>query len=258
LEDITGKRVHISVGIEGNSNASYLSELGSIYGPERVLVYQLPERKFIRFSDISKGNPSSIIKLGMDLLENTPFFDFGSNTDKPEQSNGQTFSRKDLPDDTAAVHGFFTPSLFKGVFENPFISIILKDPLERMITLFETWKNNQGDVDWRVTVPFDKKLPFTEFALQPDFINFQSKCLGSKRLGDFDLVGVAECQSGFIAQLKNKDWTGYINPKNIKVQFGKPKYKKIGVTEEFLKEFQESNNMDYAIYRQAKEFIGYC
>jgi len=82
--------------------------------------------------------------------------------------------------------------------------------------------------------------------------------MGNRRLGDYDLVGVAECQPGFIAQLKNKDWTGYIKQNSIGYQIDKPKYKNLGITSDFIENFKIANQMDYSIHQQAKEFIGYC
>jgi hypothetical protein len=258
LADITQQRIHVNVGIEGNTNHSFLSNLGSIYGPEHVLVYQLGQKEFIRLSDLPQTPSQSILRIGKELLENTPFFNQNSEEKSNIQPNVQTYTRKNLPKDTAAVFGFYTPNFFKGIFENPFISIILKDPLERMISLYESWKGNRGNVDWRKSIPYDVGISFTEFALEEKLMNFQSKCLGNRRLGDFDLVGLAECQGGFIAQLKNKDWTGYINSKTLQIQIDKPKYKNLGINPEFLEEFQALNEMDYSIYQQAKEFIGYC
>ena len=258
MEDITQQRIHVNVGIEGNTNHAFLSDLGSIYGPEHVLVYQLGQREFIRLSDLPQTPSMAIFKIGKEILENAPFFNQSSETESPDQSYGQSYTRRNLPKDTAAVFGFFTPNFFKGILENPFISVILKDPLERMISLYESWKGNQGNVDWRKSIPYDENTPFVKFALEEKFMNFQSKCLGNRRLGDFDLVGLAECQGGFIAQLKNKDWTGYINPNSSQILFDKPKYKKLGINPEFLEEFQALNEMDYSIYQQAKEFIGYC
>lgn len=259
MEDITGGRVHISVHIEGTTNSSFLAELGNIYGAEHVLVYQLVTKKFLRLSDIPYNPAASLLKLGKDLLENAPLIgqiipENGSSQPSPDEG----YSRKDLPPDTAVVHGHFTPSFFRGVFDNPFISIILKDPLERAISLFEEWNGQKGNVDWRSTIPYQKGISFRDFALAPEFTNFQSKSLGSKRLGDYDLVGVTDCQAGFIAQLKNKDWTGYINSSPEGYALHKPRYKNLGIDEDFLDEFQVTNQMDYAIYQQAKEFMGYC
>lgn len=259
MEDITGGRVHISVHIEGTTNSSFLAELGNIYGTEHVLIYQLGSKKFLRLSDLPIHPAASLLKLGKDLLENAPLISQIIPENGVSQSSSEEgYSRKDLPPDTAVVHGHFTPSFFRGVFDNPFISIILKDPLERAISLFEEWKRQHGNVDWRATIPYQKEISFRDFALSEEFTNFQSKSLGSKRLGDYDLVGVTDCQAGFIAQLKNKDWTGYINPSPEGYALQKPRYKNLGIDQDFLDEFQETNQMDYAIYQQAKEFMGFC
>ena len=259
MADITNQRVHVSVNIEGTTSSSFLAELGTIYGNDRVLVYKLSHNKFIRLSEITLKPGQSLIKMGKDLLVNSPLFNNNTSHEKtssPDQN--MLFARKDLPANTAAVHGHFTPSLFKDVFENPFFSIILKDPLERMISLYDEWKLTKGDVDWRVVIPFDKKIKFIDFAVEESFCNFQSRSLGNKRLGDYDLVGVAKCQEGFIAQLKNKDWTGYVNQKHSSIRLDLPKYKDLEITSNFITHFQEINQLDYSIYQQAKEYMGYC
>lgn len=259
MESITGDRVHVSVHIEGTTNSSFLSELGGIYGPERVLVYQLPKKRFYRLSDLLSSPTANLLKIGRDLLESTPLLNQIIPENGPSQGNGGAgYTRKNLPADTAAVHGHFTPSFFRGVFDNPFISIILKDPLDRMITLFQEWNQKKGAVDWRATIPYKAKMPFQDFALADPFINFQSKSLGNRRLGDYDLVGVADCQAGFIAQLKNKDWTGFVSSEPREYQLHKAPYKQFEIVPEFLEEFQEANSMDYSIYQLAREFMGFC
>ncbi len=258
MADITRQRVHVSVNIEGTTNSSFLAELGNIYGNDRVMVYKLSHKKFIRLSEIPIKPGQSLIKMGKDLLVKSPLFNNNISAKKTfSLDQNMLFSRKDLPTNTAAVHGHFTPSLFKDIIENPFISIILKDPLERMISLYNEWKLTKGDVDWRVVIPFDKKIKFLDFAVEENFCNFQSRSLGNKRLGDYDLVGVAKCQAGFIAQLKNKDWTGYVNQKHSSIQLDRPKYKDLEITSTFLTHFQEINERDYSIYQQAKEYMGY-
>lgn len=257
MTDNISQRVHVSVAIEGTTNSSFLAELGHIYGPERVLVYNFSRRKFIRLSELPYSPAQTILMKGKEILGNAHFFN--KNNSDPEKAEAEHwYSRRDLPENTAAVHGTFTPGIFKGIFKNPFISVMLKDPLERMITLFEEWTGLKGEVDWRVSIPFDKSLKFVEFALKEDFINFQSKCLGSRRLGDFDLVGIFECQDGFIAQLKNKEWTDFLDQNSQTIQFNKPRYRNLEITPEFLEHFQGVHQLDYSIYQQAKEFIGYC
>jgi hypothetical protein len=255
LTDILRQRVHVSVAIEGTTNSSFIAELGQLHGPENVFVYKLSRKKFIRLSELPYSPAQSILIKSKKILGSTALF---NNGDQQESEVEQWYSRKDLPEETAAVYGSFTPEMFKGIFENPFISIILKDPLERMITLYECWTRSKGDVDWRTPLPFDNTLRFVDFSLKEEFINFQSKCLGSRRLGDFDVVGISECQDGFIAQLKNKDWTGYLDQNPQTIQFDKPKYRKLEITPEFFEQFQSAHQLDYSIYQQTKEFIGYC
>lgn len=259
MADITRQRIHVNIHIEGTTNSSFLAELGNIYGTDHILVYKLPQKRFIRLSDIPLKPTQSLLKMGKGLLGNASFFNSSSISENIDLSDDSLwFKRKELPADTAAVFGSFTPSLFKGVYENPFFSIILKDPLERVISLYDEWNNTKGVVRWRVNVPFDKNMPFVDFAVEEIFTNFQSRCLGNKRLGDYDLVGVAACQEGFIAQLKNKDWKEYVNQEPYEIQLDHPKYKNLGITADFLNRFQELNHMDYSIHEQAKEFMGYC
>lgn len=258
MSDILRQRVHVSVAIEGNTNSSFLAELGGIHGPDRVLVYRLAEKRFIRLSDLSSSPAQSLLKMGKELLGSAPFFNSAGAENEPLKVQGERFTRRELPPETAAVHGYFTPNLFKGIIENPFISIILKDPLERLIDLYEHWTAARGEVSWRVSIPFKNKLPFRDFALHEKLVNYQSKCLGNRRLGDFDLVGVADCQEGFIAQLQNKDWLGFVGNHNHQPDFSKPRYRNLGVTPEFRSEFREANELDYTIYELAKEFMGLC
>jgi len=258
LAIITDQRVHVSVQIEGNTNSSFLNDLGNIYGAEHVLVYKVSLKKFIRLSDLPQSPSLPLLKMGKGLLSSTPFFNNAPDVTHTQEAEDKLYARKELPPDTAAVHGQFTPNLFRGVFDNPFISIILMDPLERMITLYDEWKSLKGETDWRINIPFDKDLRFLDFVYQDGFLNFQSKCLGNRRLGDYDLVGVSECLPGFIAQLKNKDWTGYINNTSSEYQLEKPRYKNLDITPAFVEEFTAANQMDYAIHQQAKDFIGYC
>jgi hypothetical protein len=256
LTSILRQRVHVNVAIEGTTNSFFLNELGNIYGPEKVLVYQLANKKFVRLSDLNSTPAQALIKMGKDLLGNSTLFNQPDKEDDPPHKH--QYSRKELPPETAALHGTFSLSMFKGIVENPFISIILMDPLERLITLYQEWLENKGEVVWRVKVPYQKGLPFSEFAVREGFHNYQSRCLGNRRLGDFDLVGVSECQEGFLAQLKNKDWTGFVNQKNQPLRLDRPRYQKLGITPEFLAQFKELNQLDYSIYELAKEFMGFC
>jgi hypothetical protein len=245
--------------IEGATNSSFLNEIGGIYGSDRVLVYKVSTKRFIRLCDLALPPGVSLINKGMEILSSTPLLNsMITNEDPEEAEQKQTYSRRDLPPDTRVVLGHFTPNFFSGVFDNPFISIILKDPLERIIDLYNEWMACEGSTDWRFKITFDRTLGFKGFSELEEMVNYQSLSLGSKRLGDYDLVGVAECQPGFIAQLKNKDWTGFSKRIKNGYQLEKPRYRKLEIDHEFLEKFRSNNELDYSIYQQAKSFISYC
>ncbi len=252
------QRIHVSIAIEGTSNSSYLAELAKLYGADQVLIYQLPERKFIRLSELPLNIFQSLIEKGKELLVSTKLVS-KEKSDQEISIPGQSwYSRNDLPEDAAAVHGYFTPSLFRGIVENPFTSIILRDPLERLITIFEEWKRSKGETDWRIQIPFDKMMDFRRFSMLDKNTNFQSRCLGNQRLGDYDLVGVYQCLPGFIAQLKNENWTNHTGTPAGEPPLQRPRYKNLGIDDPFFAEFKEANQKDYAIYQQAKAFMGFC
>ena len=258
MTDITNHRIHVSVQIEGATNSAFLNDIGGIYGPEHVMVYKVSTKKFIRLSDLSLSPGVTLINKGRELLGSSSLFQSRITEGSSIEEEQQLYTRSELPPDTRAVLGHFTPNFFKGILDNPFISIIIKDPLERMIDLYNEWLEVKGSTDWRIHVPYDPSLEFREFTEMDDMVNYQSISLGSRRLGDYDLVGVAECQPGFIAQLKNRDWSGYTKLENNGYQLDKPRYRKLEIDDDFLKWFKSINELDYAIYQQAKSFIGYC
>jgi len=61
LADITRQRIHVNIHIEGTTNSSFLAELGNIYGTDHILVYKLPQKRFIRLSDIPLKPTQSLL-----------------------------------------------------------------------------------------------------------------------------------------------------------------------------------------------------
>ena len=246
------QKVHLSIHIEATTGTSFLAQLGKIYGADHVLHYNNQHKKLIRLSEIPVTPAQSVIQSGKKLLTKTPLI----NKVFPEitgQSSEESLwlDLDEIPEDTEVIHGHFTPDLFDGTFENIFLTLVLREPLERMVKQYRQWKRNQGQVDWRVTVPFDSDLPFREYAFLKEYRNYQSKYLGDKRLGDFDHLDIHLCQ------LRCEDWS------EIPIQVKKPDYdrylddKKLDLDQEWLEEFQEYHEKDYYIYTQAKEFMGY-
>lgn len=260
MNNINRGRIHLSVDIESTAGPTLLAELGNLYQQERVLVYDINRHQCFRLSDLPGSPLQVLINKGRQFLQRTPLrslFKDPHPAIHPNKRNMTWFDIDDLPPDTAAVHGHYYPELFASEFENPFISIVLREPLERAVAQYLTWKKSKGNVRWRLDIPYQQGMKFEEFAFRDELKNFQFECMGDKRLGDFDLIGVTECLEGFIQQLRGeepKKNSGQTHPGNIPPAT----YKKLGITEELKEEFSAFNQKDYDLYRLAKEFMGFC
>lgn len=260
MDHINRGRIHLSVEIESTAGPALLAELGKIYDQENVLVYHSGREQCFRLSDLPGSPLRSLFQKGKEILQRTPLRSLFVKTPAsiaPKSKNTTWFDIDDLPPETAAVHGHFRPDQFSGVTENPFLSIILREPLERTVAQYLEWKRSKGNVHWRIQIPYRQGMKFKEFAFREELKNFQFDCLGDKRLGDFDLIGVTECLDGFIMQLHGEEPKK--DPKGANQgRIQKSTYTKLGITERLKEEFQEYNMKDYDLYRMAKEFMGYC
>jgi hypothetical protein len=261
LNSINRGRIHLSVDIESTEGGEVLAELGRIYDQEHVLVYDPQKQKCIRLSDLSNSYLSSLFGKGGKHFDGSPLRDLikylSSSLFPKHRRNVAWFDVPKIPLDTSAIHGHFQPDLFKGVLENPFMSVLLREPLERTVAQYLAWKRTKGKVHWRIDIPYQHNMTFNEFAFQNELQNFQFKSLGDKRLGDFDLIGVAECLDGFIMQLHGEEpKRNAIQPIQGRIQ--ESRYKKLGITEAIKEEYKEYNRKDYDLYNLAKEFIGFC
>lgn len=261
MNSINRGRIHLSVDIESTAGGEILAELGKLYDQEHVLVYHPHKEKLLRLSNLPNSRLSSLFRKKGKSGNGTPLLNFVKNLSssifQKQRRQMEWIDTNSIPSDIMAIHGHFQPNLFKGVLENPFMSVLLREPLERTVAQYLEWKRAKGKVLWRTDIPFQHNMTFKEFAFCNELKNFQFKSMGDKRLGDFDLIGVVECLEGFIMQLHGEE------PKRNTVQptYGKiqmTKYNKLGITEGFKKEFKEYNRKDYDLYQLAKEFIGFC
>lgn len=253
------QRVHLSVHIEGTTSAPFLNQLGDFYGTDHVLLYNNEIQKLIRLSEGPTTLGQSVLLSGKKLLTKTPLLTKLVPVLKNSGWEPDSWiDKKEIPDDTAAIHGHFSPELFDEVCENTFLSVVLREPLERMVIHYKQWKKAKGEVNWRVNLPYESGISFPDFAFHKKHQNYQSKYLGDKRLGDFDVVGVWEYLEIHLCQLRNEDWSKIkLNKKPISYQL-LLKDKKLGLTEKIIEEFKEYHMKDYYIYQQAKEFMGYA
>jgi len=259
LSLINRGRIHLSIDIESTAGPTLLVELGKLYSQEQVLVYDTERDQLLRLSDIPRSPIRSLLDRGRKLFQHTPLSTLLGSPGQPHGKKDRLpwIDVNDLPSDTAAIHGHFVPDRFDSVLENPFMSLVLREPLERAVAQFLEWKQRKGNVRWRLDIPYQKEITFRDFALRKDFKNFQFKSLGDKRLGDFDLVGITACLDGFVMQLHGEE-PHDISAESSNNQLPPAKYKKINLTDELREEFKEYNKKDYDLYFMAKEFMGYC
>jgi len=260
LNSINNGRIHLHIDIESTAGDEILAELGKIYDQEHVLVYDTHKQKLIRLSELPSSPLPNLFTKGK-KLKGSPFQNLLKNLSssvlKKHKGHLNWIDTQKIPSDTAAIHGHFQPDLFKGVLENCFLSVIFREPLERAVAQFMEWKHAKGNVHWRVDIPFQSNMTFKEFSFLPELKNFQFNSLGDTRLGDFDLIGVTECLEGFLMQLHGEEPNRTTTHSN-QGRIPESKYKKLGITDDFKKEFKEFNLKDYDLYSLSKEFIGFC
>lgn len=251
------QKLHLSIHIENTTGSSFVAQLGKLYGPDCLFLYDNQSETFTRLSDAPVTIGQNVLKTGRDLLEKAPLVNKLIPGPEAGSSSLEGYPLNELPEEAAAVHGHFTPDLFDGAVESTLLTIVLREPLERMVRQYRDWVRREGRVDWRIPLAYDPDLTFREFAFLKAYRNYQSKYLGDKRLGDFDVVGVLDQLEIHLCQIRGEDWS-QVPIQNKKAGYGRfLKDKKLGLTPELIEEFKEYHLKDYAIYNQAKEFMGY-
>jgi hypothetical protein len=162
----------------------------------------------------------------------------------------------DIPADTAAIHGHYMLSQFEDQFENPFTSVVLREPLDRMVSQYLHWCRAGGNVGWRIDIPYDKNMTFEEYAFRQEFNNFQTKLLDRKSLHEYDLVGVTQGIDRFVARLRGEPDEEMEEIADVHGVANKPKYIELGLNEALIERFTHCNAEDYKNYHLAKKLAG--
>lgn len=248
-------RKHISIHIERTAGTSLLSELGELYGPENVLVYKAGKDKLIRLSDIPISPVSKGVHYIKSFLEGTPLLRFIYRSYLKIVRNSDDILHwidpGNLPDDFTAIHGHFKADRFDDLIPDPYLTVIMREPLQRMVSQYLHWRRAGGNLGWRVDIPFKENMTFEEYALRDEFRNFQTQSFAGKRLDQFDLVGVTHCFDKFVAHLRGKDTTISKEIADLNGVTDKPKYRQLGITKNLVKKFKRYNTLDYRNYHIA-------
>lgn len=242
----------LSVHIEKTGGTSVRGALVQHFGPERVLLYDRMNDAVMRASErtIQRENPrvDEIIR----RLKQVPLLSQVRRLHllfKEASEQDLRFPPEQLPDDFDVLHGHLDIERFEGIFKNPRLITVVRDPLERMISHYQ----HAGVIKGKSRIPppgFSKSMEFEEFSMLPSLQNFQTRRLGGKTLSDFYLVGTTEKLPDFLLALGliNKgDSTPFLN-KGV----GRSR-SSVSITAGFRRLFETQHALDYETYANARD-----
>jgi hypothetical protein len=251
--------VHVSTHIEKTAGTSLQEFYTRYYGPKNVYIYSTDTDSLIcadrllmkaRISPIVDKVRSLSKQLGLTSLAHTFVIGRLNNQNSDKGLPG-------LPANCSLIHGHFVADRFDDIVQKPYRSVVLRDPLERMISHYKYWKEVQGVTNHRIDIPFDCHMSFMDFQSVKCLQNFQSSALGSLSINDFDLVGVTQNLPDFVNKfVKRCPIQGWMTTEDLRKLNSSPRktdYNQFGIDGNFIKKFKSQNELDYMNYDRALE-----
>lgn len=249
------KEVVVNTHIEKTAGTSLSAWFMKVYGSDRVLIYSPATDTLLRGTEVPTQN--QLVDRVKSLIALTPFITIAADASRNYKSSPERkhIDLDHLPGDIDVVHGHFEATRFNGSLGDPFMSIVLRDPLERTISHYIFWKRRQGKTNQRINIPFDTEITFMDFAMLPQMINFQTQAIGGMSIEDFDLVGTTENMDTFTAEYFRRRGLEGVPPKlpDLNRTLMLPGQEKLGISEQFLRQFRQHNASDYENYARALE-----
>jgi hypothetical protein len=231
----------VFVHVEKAGGRSTRQTLIEHYGGKDVLLYRVgsdtvsPASKNARMRrELGKLSRKKTVK---------PLLNIGDALVRAAEISSGPHSLESLPDDFKVIAGHFTMDRISKVLpieKHRYISVV-REPLERMRSHFEHWKETRGNADFRVRVPYDSSTGFEAFALLPEMQNYQLAAIGAG-LEQYHLLGVTAELDGFLEEL------GVLSDGNRSPKIGVAKYERPEYDPVFLANFEEFHALDYALY----------
>ena len=244
----------ISAHIEKTGGTSLYRAYKEIYGPEKVFLY-FPQSDTVApaIADRLSGSTTIIDVLKSAVSKTFLYPHLYPQVIKIRKLISDNHSAEQLPPGFGVVHGHFQTNRFDHlVGEGAVRSIVLRNPLERMISHYERWKRTRGQDLSRLFVQYNKNMSFEQFSLLPRMQNYQAGFLAGKDLKEFYIVGVTERLDEFgtnlqkvlafskrinIAHLNQSPPLSFVSPQDL--------------PNKFIREFEDYHQIDYDLYNQA-------
>jgi hypothetical protein len=252
------ERPHLSVHIEKTAGVSLREFYQRIYGSEMVFTYYPATDTLLRTSEESFPRTNKLINSLKLALAQTPFLPLLArfNVSRSHRAlNHIPVTELSSVGSFRVIHGHFLANRFDNILPDSFMSIVLRDPMERMASQFLHWRRTEGHALFRTIVPYDPKVIFTEFAFFAPLQNYQTAALAGKNLTDFDLVGTTEKIDLFAQTLVRKLKINQFSLTSLLRLNTCPRdcdKNGLGITNEFTERFKVFHRVDYENYALAE------
>lgn len=242
----------VSVHIEKTAGTSLEKWFMQVFGGHNVLIYSPLTDSLLLGSTVPATNPT--VDHARTLLLNTPFVStFYRGYHWLLKHQERRFDPENLPANFEIVHGHFLANKFDEQLPDAFRTVVLREPLERVVSHYKYWKKIKGHTNHRVKIPFSKDVTFEDFAFAQEVQDYQTQALGGLDLEDFELIGVTQ-ELGLFA-------TSFLTLRNIRMDcptipiLNKQKTtndgEELGIDAAFKTRFKKHHERDYYNYAKA-------
>lgn len=256
------ERKLLSVHIERTGGTSLQALLELLVGKENLLLYNPLTDRLTRDSEMKLQRTNHFHDAIRSKVTNTPLQAIINRAYyilMPGFFQSNSIAVADLPTTSYnTIHGHYRADRFDEFIENPLMAVVIRDPLDRMVSLYNHWRRTKGIAERRVIPPFNPTVSFEEFSLSPILQNYQVNALGGKDLSKFNFVGVTEALDLFGVTLANGLYreefiasvpAGITKMRQISVA---PKVNKPPYPPSYVPVFQSFHSDDYLLYKQAE------
>jgi len=248
------ERIHNSVHIEKTAGTSLLDVYNQMYGAEKVLHFNPSTGMFHRSSDTKMLDKYGLFDQIKYRYSDSPWFPIYIILYRKLMSIGHQEQPLENFSDYKVIHGHFTAGQFRDIIPNAFMTVIMREPLDRMKSHYFNWKRVKGRTNWRINITYRPEMSFEEFAMLESLRNYQTQSLLEIPLNNFTVIGVSSNLERYYQQLRM--YTGFEGNISIPMFNRSPKQTSnvLCPSDDFIREFRAYHALDYENYSKALDF----